>query len=398
MEKKKKDSSTDAKGTVNVAYPTGFFEFDTQNGYRVLNSNTGEITYRMGIIDGSVVGFTGRSGIGKSTISMQIAGNIVSRFENGNILHFDLEQGCSNDEKNMRLLKMNREAYLKKYERYNSNITMETFEKRIMEEYHRKLNSPELMYDTGLKDFAGNSVYKYEPTIVILDSYGYLVTDKMLAATEMQLTDGMTNAGALHSMFKRLIQRIRDVNIILMIILPKRDNINMKFYAQKSDMQGLNNDEKIPGGSTMNYILSYLIKIDDGTKFSHGEEFGFGGFYGTITAAKTREGSLKNVTKVIFNSDNMGIFDENISNFLYLHTLGVITQSGAYYTMPGFDKKFTKKNVVEFFKTNEEFVNTFNGLLRDAIRENIREFIESDDDSNIPINTYKNINAVLSLL
>lgn len=368
-----------------VLYPTGFFGYDVQNGYRVYDNNQNRYVYNMGIPDGSFVGIIGRTNCGKSTFSIQLAGNIVRPFDNSRIIHFEIEQGASGDNKNMALLGMDVETYNKKYKRYNSSVTIEFIEKKLEEEMSRKLeNLDEYRYDTGKVNYKGEPIYKFVPTVCIIDSVANLGSDKFSSSTDRTNMDAAQITNVLTSFFKKYGQRIRSYNIIILGINHVRKKINTDFFPQKSEIPGLKNDETVPGGSIFKYQSTAILRLDDqSAKFTADDEFGVEGGYVNIIAAKTRHGSLKNSSKLFFNGKDG--FIGNLSNFLMLWDNGVITQSGAYFNMPGYDKKFTKKQFIKLLEEDKEFAECFNKLIAKYIEEKIltwNDYSEEEESEN----------------
>lgn len=376
----------------DILYPTGFFAFDMQNGYRTLNKNTGNYEYNMGIVDGSMIAIIGRSNAGKSTFAMQLAGNLIRGFDKSNIIHIDIEQGCSNDERNRMLLQMDRETYLKKYIRYNANITIEALENLIKEEMDRKFNNAaELRYDTGKVDIKGNPIIKFQPTVIVLDSIPHLCTDKVMDGDRTNM-DSANIANGLTSFLKKYTQKIRAYNIIFICINHIRNEINATFYPKKSDMPGLKQGETMPGGTAFKYGISYLIRLDDlSPKFTDDDEYGIAGHYTKLLAAKTRQGPFNNESKLFF-SGKYGFIDY-LSNFTMLKESDRITQSGAYFSMSGYEKKFTKKQVSELYNNDIEFRNIINNLTAQCVIDNINSIEDEANKNGLDV-----VNDVLSFL
>ena len=91
---KKADNYFDANASV-ISYSTGFPVMDYYLGYRVnvFNKN-GEYQYdypNLGITAGSYVLFIGKPSTSKTATAVSIAANIVRPFENGAVIHYDLE-------------------------------------------------------------------------------------------------------------------------------------------------------------------------------------------------------------------------------------------------------------------------------------------------------------------
>ena len=95
---KKADGYFDCNASV-ISYSTGFPVLDYYLGYNVnVYNKDGEYvnTYpSLGITAGSYVFFVGKPSTSKTATAVKIAANIVRPFDNGTILHFDLEQAMN---------------------------------------------------------------------------------------------------------------------------------------------------------------------------------------------------------------------------------------------------------------------------------------------------------------
>ena len=83
-----------------ISYKTGIPVLDYYLGYRVnvFNKETDELIEQypcIGITAGSYATFIGKPSTGKTTTAIQIASNIVRDFDNGFVMHFDLEQAMN---------------------------------------------------------------------------------------------------------------------------------------------------------------------------------------------------------------------------------------------------------------------------------------------------------------
>ena len=83
-----------------ISYKTGFPVLDYYLGYRVnvFDEKTNELTTSypcIGITAGSYIEFIGKPSTSKTTTAVQVAANIVRKFDNGSVIHFDLEQAMN---------------------------------------------------------------------------------------------------------------------------------------------------------------------------------------------------------------------------------------------------------------------------------------------------------------
>ena len=77
--KQTKDIAQTNEMTYSVSYPTGFLNLDFANGF-IQNVN-GVLRYELGLTDGSINMIISDSGVGKTTLTTQIASNIIKRFK-----------------------------------------------------------------------------------------------------------------------------------------------------------------------------------------------------------------------------------------------------------------------------------------------------------------------------
>ena len=88
----------DANASV-ISYKTGFPVLDYYLGYQVnVYNDDNELVSSypsLGITAGSYVEFIGKPSTSKTTTAIQIASNIVRNFDNGSVIHFDLEQAMN---------------------------------------------------------------------------------------------------------------------------------------------------------------------------------------------------------------------------------------------------------------------------------------------------------------
>jgi len=246
---KHKDVRMKQEADADIQYPTGFPTFDFINGTKVTaktpNGDPFQY-YSVGIVDGSLCMFIGRSGCGKTTFAIQVASNIASKFPTSCIFHDDIEGG-STTIRRATLTGWSDEMLQEKYRVRNSGITAENFYETIAAIKDLKLaNYGEYEYDTGVYDTYGNRIHKLEPTLYILDSIAMLMPEKF--AEEEELSGQMSataSAKTNTSMFKRIIPMLKSANIILIMINHITQAISMSIFPQKSQVSYLKPEESL---------------------------------------------------------------------------------------------------------------------------------------------------------
>ena len=175
--KQTKDISQKNEMTYSVSYPTGFLNLDFANGYIQEIGDT--IRYETGLTDGSINMIISDSGVGKTTICTQIASNIIRRFNTSVVFYEQAEVGTNIQRiKNLSGFRTDKE-FSDRFIVRDSGITIESIYDRVKMVHDIKVNNEsDYLYNTGLTDMRGNPIYKFEPTIFIIDSVKMVLSKK----------------------------------------------------------------------------------------------------------------------------------------------------------------------------------------------------------------------------
>ncbi len=396
---KMKDYKMKQEAQVTVQYPTGFLNFDFMNG-SIVNIKTEDNTltnyYSVGIADGSMCMFIGRSGCGKTTLAMQIGGNIANQYKTSVVFHDDIEGGISSSRKQL-LLGFSDEDFSRKYVCRDAGITAENFYERIRTIYELKLEDRGTYeYDTGLIDEFGRRVYKLEPTIYILDSIALLMPEQYTEEEKLSGSMSSTSAAKTNSMiFKRIIPMLKSANIILIMINHINEKIDINPYShKKSKVSYLKQDETLPGGNTIVYLSNLLIRFDDNLKLKADETLGISGAMVDLTLVKSRNNKAGMTCTVVLNQD-IG-FDPDLSLFVTVKQAGLIGGAGAYLYLKGYpDEKFSQREFKNKLYTSEEFQKAFIEVcvdyLKSTLKESIRQQNDIQEQSSISVNLRNSI-------
>ena len=268
---KKADNYFDANASV-ISYSTGFPVLDYYLGYTVnvcKEDGTLDYTYpSLGITAGSYVLFIGKPSTSKTATAVKIAANIVRPFNNGTIIHFDLEQAM-NYSRIQALTKLSMSDMEDgKYILRQEKCTLDDMKATIMKLYREKVSNPDLYkYNTGLKNEFGHDIELYEPSVIILDSIATITMSleggdaKTLEKLEeiSSQTDRMRLTSEIGRFFNEIMPYLREANITLIAINQIKTNPQMGIVKSASDMLGLKQDETLK--ITMN-ILNILVKSE----------------------------------------------------------------------------------------------------------------------------------------
>lgn len=362
---KTKDFSMINDAEFDVQYPTGFLSFDYKACGKRIKVNGPDGTTAcydsLGIVDGSLNMFIGRSGCGKSTFVVQTASNIIRPFNNGIIFADFTEAGMMKDRFES-LSGFTPDEFNRKVKIRNAGINIENVYKRIKVIHDIKLSNPDkYRCDTGVCDTYGNKIFKFQPSVYIIDSIPNLTTEKISEEDDMSGQMSTTaNAKALAQLYRRITQICKEANIIVMAINHITEKIETNtFVHTKAKLPYLKQNESLPGGVTPPY-LSTVFRLDDGNKITSDKEFGIEGCYVSVSNVKSRAGmsGAASAADLIFNYA-IG-FDPDLSLYIMLKNAGRVNGAGAYlYFGDRSDHKFSQKNFKEKLMSDPELLEIF---------------------------------------
>lgn len=255
-----------------ISYSTGFPVLDYSLGYNVnVHNSDGEYQYSypsVGITAGSYVLFIGKPSTSKTAAAIKIATNIVRKFDNGLVIHFDLEQAL-NYTRVQALSRMPMDEIERKYVIRQEDNTLERMKATIMRLYRQKIdNRNEYEYDTGLKNEFGDEIIALAPTVIILDSIATITMsidgsgEKALAELEeiSTQTDRLRLTGEIGRFFNEILPYLRKANITLIAINQIKTNPQLGIVKSASEIMGMKQDETL-GTKQDIYVILLLTHI-----------------------------------------------------------------------------------------------------------------------------------------
>lgn len=253
---KKGDDFFDANAST-ISYSTGFPVLDYYLGYKVnVYDDDGQYLYSypsVGITAGSYVLFIGKPSTSKTATAIKIASNIVRKFDNGLVIHFDLEQAL-NYSRIQALTRIPMNELESKYILRQEDCTLENMKSTIMRLYNEKVNNPnDYMYNTGLKNEFGEEIQAFVPTVLILDSIATITMSidggeakKLEKLEEISTqTDRMRLTGEIGRFFNEILPYLRKANITLIAINQIKTNPQMGIVKSPAEILGLKQDETL---------------------------------------------------------------------------------------------------------------------------------------------------------
>lgn len=359
---KSKDIRMSREADSDVSYPTGFLAFDFLNGEVVhVKSDTLDFKYNsIGIVDGSMATVIGRSGCGKTTFCVQSAGEIIRPFDTSCIYYDSVEAGIV-ETRIEALTGLFKDDFKERMIIRNSGVTAENFFERIKMIHDLKLESKDdYTYDTGLYSTTGDKIYKFEPTVYILDSLGMLMPDQYANEDELSGQMATTASAKTNSaIFRRIIALLKSANIILLCINHILEDVEINPFAKKQQQLAyLKPGERVGGGKVALYVSNLIIRMDDHSKMKPTEGFCIQGSLVTLTIMKSRTSAAGRSITLVFDYANG--FDKELSLFYTMKELGYVNGTGAYlYFGDRSDIKFAQKNFKQKLQENPELQEVF---------------------------------------
>lgn len=390
-----KDISQKNEMTYSVSYPTGFLNLDFANGY--IQEINGKQRYELGISDGSINMIISDSGVGKTTICTQIASNIVKRFKTSTVFYEQAEVGTNIQRiKNLSGFTTD-EEFSNRFIVRDSGITIESIYERVKLVHDIKVaNSGEYLYDTGMSDMRGQPIYKFEPTIFIVDSVKMVLSRKNAEAEETSNMTAATNAKTNSEYYTKMIPLCREANIIMLLINHITMDINTGFLPKKAELAYLKQGEHISGGKSLTYMQNNIFRLDIKTKLKAEEGFGISGSVVNIDIIKSRTNKSNRARCFLVFDQAIG-YDPDLSLLLLLKENKILEGSGAYLKLPNYDKKFSQKQFKQVLYSDSEFYNAFVSTCFNFLRDGlIAEYEEIKKQQQVQIQYKSPYEAILA--
>lgn len=378
--KKMKDPKME-EGNASIGHPTGFLNFDFINGCILFGKKDNKRVeyYSVGVTDGSMVMVIGRSGCGKTTWIVQVAGNIARQYKTSSIFHDDVENGFTSSSRRAQLTKMLPDELKERYIYRNSGITCENFYERIKMISDMKLENRESFeYDTGMYDSYGERIYKLEPTIYILDSLAMLMPEKYTEEDELSGQMSATAAARANaSVFRRVVPMLKAANIILFVVNHVTEKIEGMVHTQ-AQVAYLKQGESLPGGRNPVYLSNNLIRMSDKEKLKPTEGFNIDGNIIELELIKSRSNKAGQTCRLVYDKEKG--FDEQLSLFVMLKQYNRVKGAGAFlYFEERPDLKFSQKTFKEKVNENDELMQVFMNECMAVLETIIPKFVENED-------------------
>lgn len=384
-------------GTV-ISYKTGIPVLDYYLGYLVnvydKDDNLIETRPEIGIPAGSMATFIGKPSTSKTSTAVCIAGNIIRNFQNGMVIHFDLEQAM-NYSRIQVLTRLKMSEIADRYVLRQEKTTLEDMKKTIIRIYKEKMaSSAKYKYNTGKKNEFGEEIVIFEPTVIILDSIATITMglnennkDDLAKLEEIgSQTDRMRLTGEIGRFFNEILPYLRTANIIMLNINQIKVNPNMGFAKSPAEILYLKPEETAPGGRAPQFLAHTLIKFESpGSEKYSVEKEGFDGFGVNAAIIKSRTNQAGQIVRLIY--DKIRGIDSLRTSVEYAKMMGLTGgNKNKFYLNDYKDKPFTLTNIHEDFRNDRElFKNLYSVIVPElskrlsTVTEDEREVCEEEN-------------------
>lgn len=316
-----------------------------------------------------------------TTLSAQIAGNIIRQYPFSNIIHYDCENRmdvsrCEN------ITKLPSSYFDPKVgERYmikSGMVGLDTIQEMVVKTYVNKMKlKKELEFNSGVVDEFGKPVIILQPTVIIIDSITTVMNetfnpDNAKEAKDAENlrgnTEGARDAKTMKGFLKEVLPMCKEANIILYGINHINTNMSMNAFIPVAKSQiNLNQDEIIPGGKSLIYYSFNIIKLNPKPSDNFTEEAD--GFFGHIVGVEP----IKSSTNLSGNS-RKGVSFEMVFDFK--KGFDALRSTILY----GRDKGLIEGNKSRMkFKDDDSFTFAWKNIYQEAkekpIWENIKKYI-----------------------
>ena len=350
-----------------ISYKTGNPILDYYLGYKVRvfdgDNNIVDEYPSIGITAGCFVTVIGKPSTAKTTMVEAIAANIVRPFENGSVIHFDLEQSANYSRiqaiTKLRMKDMEDGKYILRQEMN----TISDIKKTIIRLYREKTTNPDkYQYNTGKKDEFGNDIILYVPTVIIIDSIATLSTelnedskkDYVKIEEVSSQTDRMRLTGEISRFYTESLPYIRTANITVFAINQIKTNSSIGIIKSPAEILYLDQDETMPGGKAPQFYAHILWKNKAiGSEKYTLEEHGFDGFGIEVKIIKSRVSQAGQNIFVIY--DKVRGIDSLRTSLAYAKDVGLLAgNKNKTYFIDDKDMSFSMVHCHDDFKARPE--------------------------------------------
>ena len=340
-----------------VPYSTSLIPLDFANGYMAPMKDGHKVPVT-GIMGGTFTTIIGLSGSGKTTLADQIAWSIISPFEDGLMIHFDIEKTAMKS----RILQVtganpNDPRIILQKDFVSIEDVLDILDK-ICEAKEAQGDSSK--YEIPKEYWADpeTPTKMYIPTVFILDSLAtFNSRERKEDVLEGQMLGGR-EAGQISQFYSKCLNKMSHYNVSIIAVNHIKAKVDINPYqASPSQLMMLKPGESLPRGNAPVYLAQNIFRCTatKGNMYTI-EDNGFEGFRCQIQVSKTKTSFIGSTINACFNKD-IG-FDPIYTMYEFAEQCGVVGGRNPYLVIKGLEEfKFNRKDFRSRFINEPEFRN-----------------------------------------
>lgn len=343
-----------------ISYPTGLLTLDYANGYLMKCADSdGTIVdmYPMiGMPAGRTITIAGKSGTGKTTLAIAIAGAIIRDYPESAVVHFDIEQATTNT-RVLNVSSITRKDFDTRRYTLNTDVSSveDIFEAVKLICKIKEGEKKDLYYNTEKRDEFNKEIWSYYPTVIIIDSIISLSSEDVGDGKEMfGATDAMQTARRIKSFYKQIMPMCAKYNITVININHLFKKISVNPYAkEQAQTNYFDIDEYSPGGDGPIVYANTMIKLIASEKRNK-EDDGFDGFVAKCKLLKSRTNKAGRLFPMVYDQERG--YCPYLTAYEYANSkeVGIIEGRNPYRYFKGYpDFKFDSRKIVEMIGTEK---------------------------------------------
>lgn len=382
---------------IPISYRLGFPILDENLGGKYIRKGAdGKIytTIRVGIPAGTITQIGGASSTGKTTAAIQMSWNIVEPFgEEAQVIHIDEENATLYDRVAM-VTGAPMESIRAKYRIVKPPNTWESTLELIQDVCRKKEElGAAARYNTRVKDFQGNEIEYFVPTVVLIDSV-MAITSKAEDVTEIS---GLTSAGRetiyRNKFLRNVMKYLGRYNINIILINHTANDMDLgKPGGGSKQFTFIETGKKLPGGDKLQAWSTSIIifkPVNSKDQIKHEESEGYNGLPCKAMVVKSRSSIGGTIATQEF-SQEYG-YDPKLTLMNFAKERGLIAGRNpkCYFTCNP-DVTFDTRIFLKEMEKNPEIMRTLAQECRPELDKLIPVFdlTEREDDMN-PISSGK---------
>lgn len=257
-----------------------------------------------------------------TTLSAQIAGNIIRQHPFANVIHFDCENrfDISRAENITKLPSTYFDPQIgERYMIKSGMVGLDTIQEMVVKTYINKMKlRKELEIDSGFIDEFGKPIITLQPTVIIIDSITTVINETLNPDNAKEAkdaeslrgnTEGARDAKTMKGFLKEVLPMCKEAGITIYGINHINTNMSMNAFTPVAKSQiNLKQDEIIPGGKSLVFYSFNIIKLIPKASDNFTEETD--GFVGHIVAVEPIKSSSN-----VSGNNSKGVSFEMVFDF-----------------------------------------------------------------------------------